>query len=51
MVNHKEYYKGEGGHGFSQVRAMVNFVSLCMLVAHLCMFMVCPCTKNAPTMH
>jgi hypothetical protein len=43
MVNHREYYKGEGG-GFPQVRAMVNIVSPCMPVVHLC-------TKNAPTMH
>jgi hypothetical protein len=37
------YYKGEGG-GFPQVRAMVNLVSLNLLVA-------CPNTKNVPTMH
>jgi hypothetical protein len=43
MANHREYYKWEGG-GFPQVRAMVSFVSLCML-------MVRPCTKSAPIMH
>jgi len=32
MVNHKEYYKGEGG-GFPQVQTTVSFVNLCMLVA------------------
>jgi hypothetical protein len=43
VAKHKEYYKGEGG-GFPQVRAMVNFMSLCLFVA-------CPCTKSGPTMH
>ncbi len=37
MVRHKVYYKGEGD-GFPQVWAVVNLVSLCLLV-------VCPCTK------
>jgi hypothetical protein len=35
VVNHKEYYKGEGG-GFPQVWAMMNFVGSCMLVVWLC---------------
>jgi hypothetical protein len=35
MANHRKYYKGESG-GFPQVRAMVNLVSPCMLVVHLC---------------
>jgi hypothetical protein len=43
MPNHREYYKGEGGD-FPQVRAMVSLVNLCVLV-------VCPCTKNTPTVH
>jgi hypothetical protein len=43
MARHKEYYKGEGG-GFPQVQAMVNLVSLCLLVAH-------SCTKSGPIMH
>jgi hypothetical protein len=43
MARHKEYYKGEGG-GFLQVRAVVNFMNLCLLMARLC-------TKSAPTMH
>jgi hypothetical protein len=43
MARHKKYYKGEGG-GFPQVQAMMSFVSLCLLVVHLC-------TKNAPIMH
>jgi hypothetical protein len=42
MVNHKEYYKGEGG-GFLEVWAMVSLVSLCMLGAR-------PCTKSVPSM-
>ncbi len=37
MARHKVYCKGEGGD-FPQVRAMVNFVSLCLLMA-------LPCTK------
>jgi hypothetical protein len=42
MASHKEYYKGEGG-GFPQVRAMMNIVSLCMLVVCLCIkkFQLC----------
>jgi len=32
---HKIYYKGEGG-GFPQVRAVMSFVSLCLLVARPC---------------
>jgi hypothetical protein len=43
MAKHIIYYKGEGG-GFSQVRAMVNLMSLCLPVA-------CPCSKKAQTMH
>jgi hypothetical protein len=43
MVNHKKYYKGEGG-GFPQVRAVVSLVSPCMPVVHLC-------TKSALTTH
>jgi hypothetical protein len=43
MARHKEYYKGEGG-GFPQVRAMVSFVNLCLLVAR-------SCTKSASIMH
>jgi hypothetical protein len=35
--------KGEGG-GFPQVWAVVNLMSLCLLV-------VCSCAKNALTMH
>jgi hypothetical protein len=35
MARKKEYYKGKGG-GFLQVRAVMNFVSLCLLVARLC---------------
>jgi hypothetical protein len=42
-VNHKEYYKGEGG-GFPQIRAMLSFVNPCMLVVR-------PFTKSAPIMH
>jgi len=41
--NHKVYYKGEGG-GFSQVQAMVNFMSLSLPLAR-------PNTKSVPTMH
>jgi hypothetical protein len=43
MVNHREYYKEEGG-GFSQFQAMVSFMSLFMPVAHLCI-------KSAAIMH
>jgi hypothetical protein len=43
VASHREYYKGEGDN-FPQVRAVVNFVSLCMPV-------ICPCTKSVPTMH
>jgi hypothetical protein len=43
MVEHIEYYKGEGGD-FPQVRAVVSLVSLCLR-------MVYPCTKSVPTMH
>jgi hypothetical protein len=43
VVRHKECYRGEGG-GFLQVRVVMSFESLCLLVAHLC-------TKSAPTMH
>jgi hypothetical protein len=43
VERHKVYYKGEGG-GFSQVRAVVNLVSLRLLVAR-------PSTKSAPAKH
>jgi hypothetical protein len=43
MESCREYYKGEGG-GFPQVQAMVNLVSMTLLV-------ICPSTKNARTMH
>jgi hypothetical protein len=43
VVNHGEYYKGEGG-GFPQVGAMMGLLNLCM-------FMVCPCIKNIPIIH
>jgi alpha-ketoglutarate-dependent taurine dioxygenase len=43
VANYREYYKGEDG-GFPQVRAMVSFVSMCMLVVRLC-------TKSVRTMH
>jgi len=43
VERHKIYYKGKGG-GFPQVRAVMSFVSLSLP-------MVCPNTKNAPTMH
>jgi len=36
-----KYYKGEGG-GFTQVWAVMNFVSPCRPMVH-------PCTKSAPT--
>jgi len=43
VERHKIYYKGEGG-GFPQVWAMVNLMSLNLL-------MVRPSTKSAPIMH
>jgi hypothetical protein len=43
MVSHREYYKGKGG-GFSQVQAMVSFMSLCILVVR-------SSTKSPATMH
>jgi hypothetical protein len=43
VASHIKYFKGEGG-GFSQVRAMVRFMSSCMHVAHLR-------TKNVSIMH
>jgi hypothetical protein len=43
VAKYRVYYKGEGD-GFPQVRAMVNFVRLSLLVA-------CPSTKNVQTMH
>jgi hypothetical protein len=43
VERHKIYYKGEGG-GFPQVQAMVNLVSLRLLVVR-------PSTKSAQTMH
>ncbi len=42
VERHKIYYKGEGG-GFPQVRAVVNLVSLSLLVAR-------PSIKSASTM-
>jgi hypothetical protein len=35
MAMHKEYYKGENVD-FLQVRAMVSFVSSCLLVVRSC---------------
>jgi hypothetical protein len=35
MTRHKVYYKGESD-GFPQVQVVVNFVSLCLHVAHTC---------------
>jgi hypothetical protein len=43
MVNHKVYYKGEGG-GFPQVRVMVSLVNLNLSMVRVI-------TKNASTMH
>jgi len=43
IANHRKYFNGEGG-GFPQVRVVVSLVSLCMP-------MVRPCTRSAPTMH
>jgi hypothetical protein len=43
VERHIVYYKGEGG-GFPQVRAVVSFVNLNLLVTH-------PNTKNALAMH
>ncbi len=43
VERHRVYYKREGG-GFPQVRVVVSFVSSNLLV-------VCPNTKNVPTMH
>jgi hypothetical protein len=43
VMNHKLYYKGKGGD-FPQVWAVVNLVSSCMFVVHLC-------TKSVPTIH
>jgi hypothetical protein len=43
MERHKVYYKGEGG-GFPQVPAVVSFMSPSL-------FVVCPSTKSALTMH
>jgi hypothetical protein len=43
VTNHKKYYMGKGCD-FPQVQGVVNLVSPCMLVAHLC-------TKNVSTMH
>jgi hypothetical protein len=42
MTSHRLYHE-EGG-GFSQVRAMMNLVNLCIPMA-------CSCTKSASTMH
>jgi hypothetical protein len=43
VTKHKKYYKGEGG-GFPQVQAVVSPVSLCLPVVR-------PCIKSAPTIH
>jgi hypothetical protein len=43
MVNHKKYYKREGG-GFFQIQAVVSLVSSYMPMVHLC-------TKSVPIMH
>jgi hypothetical protein len=43
VVRHKVYYKGGGG-GFLQVWAVVSLVNLCLPMVH-------PCTKSAPTLH
>jgi hypothetical protein len=43
VAMHKKYYKGEGG-GFPQVQAVMSLMSLCLPVVR-------PCTKSAPTMH
>jgi hypothetical protein len=43
VARHRESYKGEGG-GFPQVRAVVNLMNLCLLIARLC-------TKGVPTTH
>jgi len=43
VERHKIYYRGEDG-GFPQVRAVVNLMSLNLLVVH-------PNTKSAPAMH
>jgi hypothetical protein len=43
VAKHRKQYKGEAGD-FPRVWAMVNFVSLCLFIAHLC-------TKSALTMH
>jgi hypothetical protein len=42
VARHKVYYKEEGG-GFPQVRTVLNLVSLCLLVIHLCtkVFQLC----------
>jgi hypothetical protein len=43
VVNHKKYYKGEGGD-FPQFQTVVSFVTPCMPVAR-------PCTKSALITH
>ncbi len=43
LAKHIVYYKGEGG-GFPQVHAVMSLMNLCLLVVH-------PNTKSAPTMH
>jgi len=43
VEKHKVYYRGEGG-GFPQVRTVVSLVSPSL-------FMACPNTKSASTMH
>jgi hypothetical protein len=44
MAKHIEYYKGESGGGFPQVRAMVNLLNSWLLVVRLC-------NKSVTTMH
>jgi len=43
MVNHKEYYNGEGS-GFLQVWATVSLMNSCLHVTY-------PCTKIVLSMH
>jgi len=43
VAKHKVYYKGEGGD-FPQIRAVVSFVNLCLLMVH-------PCTKGVQITH
>jgi hypothetical protein len=50
VAKHIIYYKGEGG-AFPQIWAMVNLVSLCLLMARPCtkMFYAPKCSKHALT--